>query len=195
VALCAKLKDENVIGDLTPKDRENARNVHQLFSAKQHSEHVASEFALAHLAAILRTHDIGSVLEFGAGIGTITYLLLTTLSENVRVHCTERDELYLALLNQNLTRDMQSRLVVHTAADAPLKGGFDLVIIDGDISRGSAFLDRGSVCFFEGNRRKARGAIELSLNQRGLTCALRNYIPSGSEKGCWIGRVKSLQLR
>jgi predicted O-methyltransferase YrrM len=163
-------------GQLTSADLHEAGEVYHLFSSRPHSEHIATEFALAHLTALLRKHQIGSVLEFGAGIGTITYLLLSTLSENVIVECTEQDHQCLAFLEQNLTAEMRKRVVIHSDGLARWERPFDLVIIDGDVSPGSDFLDRKSICFAEGNRRKARTAIESSLSERGLTCPFTNHV-------------------
>lgn len=49
-----------------------AESVHTRFLARPGAGHIASPYALAHLAAILRQAEINSVVEFGAGIGTLT---------------------------------------------------------------------------------------------------------------------------
>jgi Methyltransferase small domain len=192
---------------VTEADRQKAREVHALFSAKPHSEHIASEFALAHIAAVVRANAVSSVLEFGAGIGTVTYLLLSVLPEAATLDCVEADELCLDSLETNLPIEMRDRLTIHRNGRAPKKRSFDLVIIDGKIGLRFDFLEVGSICFAEGNRSKARRALERSLNERGLMCRFTNYphwswppswqksrfglpVPSMRQRGCWVGRVE-----
>jgi hypothetical protein len=192
-------------------DRRVARHIHQMFSAKPHSEHIASEFALAHLGAVLRTNAVQSALEFGAGIGTMTYLLL---SRGVAVECTEQHPLCLAALDENLPPDMREGLIIHSKGAVPAKP-FDLIIIDGKVD-GSGYAKDGTICFAEGSRATARAQLEAGLNKQGLTCRFKNY-PSRRElrwrptrfgfniprlrhpsgmfvyiRGCWIGRVEPL---
>ena len=191
---------------VTSQDEQRAREVHRLFSAKLHSEHIASEFALAHLAAVLRANEVRTVLEFGAGIGTMTYLLLSTLPE-LAVECTEKNELCFRALEDNLPAAMRARLHIHTERYPVIKGGpFDLVIIDGRVAPGPNLLKAGSICFAEGDRESGRSTIEAALAERGLTCMFTNYEnprliwrasrfgvprPSIARKGCWIGRVET----
>jgi protein-L-isoaspartate O-methyltransferase len=163
--------------EVSEADRTLAADIHRLFSAKPDSEHIASKFALAHLAAILRTHKIGSVLEIGAGIGTMTYLLLSMLPDSVAVVCTEANELCLAALDENLPREVRNRLMVHRDAHL-VERAFDLVVIDGSVDGVTAALFRpGSVCFAEGKRAKERRKIQQLLNERQMACAFTNYLP------------------
>jgi hypothetical protein len=195
--------------EVSDADRTLAADIHRLFSAKPHSEHIASEFALAHLAAVLRTNDVQSALEFGAGIGTLTYLLL---SHGLAVECTEKHPICLAALDENLPPEMRERLTVHSRRPPPAKP-FDLIIIDGRV-KGAGYAKKGTICFAEGSRAEARAKLETALNTQGLTCRFTNY-PTGREirwrttrfgfkipqfrhpsgviihrRGCWIGRVE-----
>ena len=183
-----------------------ARDIYKRFSQKSGSEHIATEFALAHLSAVLRTSDIRSVLEFGAGIGTISYLLLSKLPDDVKVECTEHSAFCRAQLLHNIPSDLYDRLVIHETKTPMITTQFDLVIIDGSASRDAGFLAPGSICFVEGNRHVARDRIERSLAERRLTCNFANHqriapkvvwrrtpsrlpYPVLKWKGCWIGRV------
>jgi hypothetical protein len=186
-------------------DRRSAAEVHRLFSAKPHSEHIASEFALAHLAAILRTGEITSVLEFGAGIGTVTYLVLSRVP-HARVHCTEHNALCLSELAANLPPKMRERLTIHASADTVPAEPFDLLIIDGKVS-GANYVRPGSIYFVEGHRSQARVWLSDELNRRGLTCRFRKHpgppkiswgvtrmqipVPIMKRRGCWVGMVSA----
>src|SRR5215207_3102544 len=162
--------------EVTEADRALAADIHRLFSAKPHSEHIASEFALAHLAALVRTQDFRSVLEFGAGIGTMTYLLLSRLPA-ATVDCTDPNETCFSALGLDLPREMRTRLMIHRDA-SQLGRAFDLVIIDGAVDGVTATLfTPGSVCFAEGKRAKERRTIQQLLNESQMACAFTNYLP------------------
>jgi hypothetical protein len=186
--------------EVTRADWQKAREIYRLFSAKPNSEHIASPFSLAHVAAILRLQEVRSVLEFGAGIGTITYLILS--SSEAAVHATETHPLCLRALDENLPSEYRGRLTIHSGRRPSLKGPFDLVVIDGGTDPGSAF-GPGTIFFAEGDRTKARAAIEAAVAKQGLTCSFTHHCPAGfgwrrtrfgfpvpsRRKGCWIGRV------
>ena len=207
--------------DVTRADWRRAGETHRLFSAKPHAEHIASKFALAHLAAILRTYDVRSVLEFGAGIGTLTYLLLAS-RHDLTVVCTERKSLCLNCLEQNIPSGMRERLTIHAENPPSIEGTFDLVIIDGKI-KNALFLKPGSISFVEGQRTRERRNLETLLNEYGMTCEFTNHLQWRLEiawqrpkwrplrrlrgwgmeeikvpilvrrKGCWIGRVEPVR--
>jgi hypothetical protein len=181
-----------------------AQWVNERFSKKPGSKHIASTFALAHLARVLRTNEITSAFELGAGIGTMTYLLLSELPSSVRVECTEPNEFCVEQLHHNIPAEMLHRLLIHPNSDPRTKTTFDLVIIDGLVKPPFTFIRPGTICFVEGERGKARHIIQTDLASRGLVCKFRNY-PRGvrlirgtvhralrTRKGCWIGIVEQI---
>jgi hypothetical protein len=172
-----------------------AREVYRLFAAKPGSKYIAGEFGLAHLAALLRVRPLESVVEFGSGIGTITHLLLTVLPPAARIVCTERDAWCREQFAANLPRDQLSRVQLLPEAEPELSETFDLVIIDGPVTPGSAFLRPGTICFAEGGRGKACREIVEALAQRRLACRFQRYAPPWwrswwRPKGCSIGIVQ-----
>lgn len=190
----------------TAHDWRLAQNIHKRFSRKTGSEHIATKFALAHLSAVLRVNDIRSALEFGAGIGTISYLLLSELPDDVKVECTEHSAFCRTQLLHNIPSSLYDRLVIHETKTPMLTKQFDLVIVDGSISHDPRYLGVGSICFVEGNRRGIVDMLQCSLAERGLTCDFINHMPRRRIawrltrfhiprpvlkriKGCWIGRV------
>lgn len=54
-----------------------AYRVHRRFASRPGGKHIATWRALICLAALVRKDQSTAVLEFGTGIGTITYLLLS----------------------------------------------------------------------------------------------------------------------
>ncbi|MCG8561042.1 MAG: class I SAM-dependent methyltransferase [Hyphomicrobiales bacterium] len=193
----------------TVDDWRLARSIHKDFCKKAGSKHIATPFALAHLSALVREHPIQSVLEFGPGIGTITSLLLKTLPNEINIVCTEKSGFCRREIQKNIPSTEKNRIFIHDHRDPEIHGQFDLVVFDGPPPSGADFLNLGSICFFEGNRKNTRQRVVAALEARGLTCNFqryvsyirpirwtwtrfnipRPYIRLRSQKGCWIGRV------
>ena len=197
-------------------DRAFAQTVHKEFSQKPGAQHIASEFALAHLSAVLNKVKPRSVLEFGAGIGTITYFLMKHPANVGHVTTTENNQFCVEQFAANIPEEFSSRydLVVDDGTLVPGQRPYDLVIVDDSVSaQGCAYLDQGMICFVEGGRSTNRQEIQDELAGRGLRCDFVNYnrgtkyfrivlrrskkygIPyplfllRKVRKGCWIGAV------
>jgi hypothetical protein len=159
----------------TAKDWFTALRVHRRFAARPGSEHIASRISLAYLSSILRQHDCKLALEFGAGIGTLTYLLL---QKGLRVVALERNAFCLDQLKRNIPAEWHSRMTLITDRD-DIDGVFDLVIIDGKLPRGNTyrFLRPGTICFAEGCRRDSTLKFQERMASAGLCCAMEHYEP------------------
>ena len=185
------------------EDRQRAKRIYLRFKERPGSDHIASEHALAHLSALLRRYEVKSVLEFGAGIGTITYLLLDVLPKRVEIVTVEQNEFCLEQLNHNISSEERKRLSIVHEMSSNSDRSFDLVIIDGKRRHAASFMRPDTLCFAEGSRSRARQAINAALARRGLTCSFKQY-PTGvrlswrkglrvrEKKGCWIGAVEPL---
>ena len=204
----------------TAEDERLAGEIYERFRAKPGSARIASAFALAHLAALLRERKPRSVLEIGAGIGTVTWLLLAHPAGVERVVATEDVPFCLEQLDRNLTPEMKNRLhlVTEPGAFASVQGPFELLIIDGvwNWEAVAARLVEGSACFVEGQRKRERAGLGEALRGRNLDCAFTPYrrgfriqfswewptpgrtlvvwpkvrLKRRSLKGCWIGEVR-----
>jgi hypothetical protein len=182
-----------------------AREVYSLFARKEGSGHIATRFALAHLAAILREQPIRSVLEFGSGIGTITHLLLRLLPADARIVCIEPN----AWCREQFAINIPPRERVTLVAEKrpAVSETFDLVIVDGRPTTGN-YVHDGTICFVEGHRKHTKAGIEASIRAQGYDCRMKNHPGIGFKvrwrmsrfgislprkakrvKGCWIGRV------
>jgi len=157
------------------RDWFSALRVHRRFKAFPGSEHIASRISLAHLPAILRQRDCKFALEFGAGIGTITYLLL---QHGLRVVSIEHDAFCQDQIKQNIPEQWQSRLALITDC-VGIDSAFDLVIIDGKLPAGDtySFVRPGTICFAEGSRKYATLKFQKRVAAAGLYCAMENYEP------------------
>jgi hypothetical protein len=203
--------------ELSESDWAFAKSVYDEFSKKPGAQHIASEFALAHLSAVVNKVKPRSVLEFGAGIGTITYFLMKHPVNISHVTTTESNDFCLEQFAANIPDEFSGRydLVVDDSTLAPGQRHYDLVIVDVSVSsQGYAYLDSGMTCFVEGARSTNRREIEAELAGRGLRCDFVNYnrgtqycsivlrrskksgIPYPKfrfrkvRKGCWIGAVE-----
>ena len=201
----------------TDADWELAKETFDDFTCRLGAQHIATEFALAHLSALLRTKRPATVLEIGAGIGTITRLLLSHPVGVSHVTSTEDHPFCIEQIETNIPRDLRPRLeLIKTPEDLNrLELCFDLIVLDGDVSSadGFSFMDKGTVCFVEGARSNIRNALNAQLAERGLICQFSNYnrgrkrvalvwrkaessdmpIPklkfNSVIKGCWVGEV------
>ncbi len=199
-------------------DWEFAESVHARFAVRPGSQHIATEFSLAHLSALLKASRPKTILEFGAGIGTLTYALLTHPADVAEIVSTECDAYCLEQLELNIPADLKPRNRVVTDMDVLLQEPvtYDLVVFDGGFydSRETLFMDKDSFCFIEGSRQATRDSVAEQLRKRGLACHLDNHHQgyryfsfgrakkSGSGKrklnfqwrrslaGCWIGQVE-----
>ena len=198
-------------------DRALARETFERFSARPGAQHIATEFALTYLSALLRTRRPSSVLEFGAGIGTITSMLLDHPSGIEHVTCTEDHPFCLEQLDQNLRPEQKERLrlIKEKGRLGDIDRDFDLIIFDGEFGAFEKlqFLDDRVACFIEGARTRTRDAIDRHLADRSLACHFTNYnrgrklmsmswrkkrrfgmpLPklrfNKVVKGCWVGVV------
>jgi hypothetical protein len=194
----------------TAQDWLVAAKVYARFRIKRGSRHIATLFALAHLAALLREHPVKSVLEFGSGIGTITYLLLARLPRGVRIVCAERDAWCRERFEENVPATERDRVELIAEGRPEISEPFDLVVIDGPVTGGVHYVREGSLWFHEGNRGNSRAAMEADMASRGFACPLTRYHPYkvrwrrgrygipiprlASSKGCYVGRVQRLEV-
>jgi hypothetical protein len=195
-------------------DVELARSIHARFSKFEGSDHIASRFALEHLAALLTERKPRYVLELGAGIGTITELLLSHPAGITGLIATETQPFCLNALEKNLSNRADPRLRVVTTPQelAQHRRTVDLIVGDGSLKdpAETAFAGEGTSVFVEGNRSGLRARFDSELHKRGLALRLRHYGPPrlpyrlrlsrrfliplpvparGKDGGCWIGEV------
>jgi hypothetical protein len=195
-------------------DEKLAQAIFAEFKAKPESMFIASEFALTHLARFLTATPIASVLEIGAGIGTITKLLLVHTQRPAAITSTEEIPVCLAELAKNLAGvDKRGWTLVNGIGELDKAAAFDLVLFDGtlDPKLQYSFFRAGTWCFVEGNRRDTRDDLMAHLAKSNLKIDFKSHFPGGCKlrvtwprkflgfsipkfqikqrKGCHIGQV------
>ncbi len=205
--------------EITEQDQSFAEGIYRMFKQKPGSQHIAGSFAISCLSAILRQNKPENILEFGAGIGTMTYAILDHEHQVKQVTVTEANDFCIEQLKKNLTKSHLQKLDLHSDDNSKhlISGDFDLVIFDGNVeAEDFRHLREGTVCMVEGFREKTRNAINQELQKSGLICNFKNYASDRKQyfafgwkktglgfkrpkfklvkhdKGCWIGQVEKL---
>lgn len=160
-------------------DHAFAEKYHSIYAKKPGAEHIASKFALAYLGAILRVTKPASVIEFGAGIGTMTHAILAHPDKVEKLVTTETNQFCLDQLALNIPNDHKNRMFLIDDLEQlkKIEGKFDLMVFDGASATASqiAFLKEGAICFIEGERKKTVKTVKKLLRAHGLTCEFKNY--------------------
>lgn len=186
------MQDATTLTDftLTEDDRSLARDIFGRFKQYPGSQHIATEFALSHLSALMRLTRPRTVLEIGAGIGTQTYLLLAHTNCAPLLVATESNNFCLEQLENNIPHSLRERYAliagnddlpesVFREAEAGVFGDdrrFDLVVMDVDAPEILfKYLNDGTYLFVEGNRRELRSRVQDHLATRGLKVEFTNY--------------------
>jgi len=156
------------------------------FHNQQGAEHIASLGSMQVIFDILHSLQPKTILEFGAGIGTLTYFCLENCQAQVDLY--EDNAFCLAKLKENLSR-FKGRYYLFTDYEnfrsLPHKS-YDLVIVDGGPYR--LFpeilnsLDNIRVVFFEGRRFKAQQMFRQALKKR-YSFKVSRYVSSHSKCG------------
>lgn len=140
--------------------------VYNEFRVKQGSQHIATISSLFNLTTLLDGDDLSLILDFGAGIGTITQLCLDITK--AKIVCYERNEWCKEQLKANVSDIAR----IEVTSNFP-NGRFDLIAIDDDISRKEIrrILKncRPRVIFIEGYRNRTVGQVSKRLLLYGYT--------------------------
>ena len=168
-----------------------ARRVHAEFRGKPESRHIAGEFALIELSKLLDETAPQRVLEIGAGIGTITKLLLTHPKRPGSLTSSEAVPVCLREFEKNLAGvDRAGFRLIASIGELDPKSTFDLVIFDGTLDEEKQYdiFAAGTRCFVEGNRRETREALSMHLAGRSLAINFTQLFPGGKKLKFWSKR-------
>ena len=175
-----------------PNENDNllARDIYGKFKKYPGSNHIATEFALSYLSALMRAIKPKTVLEIGAGIGTQTYLILSHPHPPSLFVATESNQFCIDQLGRNIPQDISRQFclvsgdedIPQSALDSDNKGAggsspsFDMIVMDVDANEQLfKYLQPGCYIFVEGNRRQLRGRVHDYLEQRNLSLEFVNY--------------------
>jgi hypothetical protein len=193
-----------------------ASDIFREFNAKPESQHIATEFALRELSRFIARIKPQRVLEIGAGIGTITKLLLSHPDRPTYLTATESHPVCLSELSKNLKGvDLAGYTLLNSAAQLDMSQHYDLVIFDGtlDEEQQYAIFRIGTWCFVEGSRSATMEVLKQKLSHRGMSITFESKRPGGKKlklfsarrffgyrlpafrmkllKGCSIGQVST----
>jgi hypothetical protein len=194
-------------------DKKFAEAIFARYAAKEGSGHIATATSLAHLAACLRVFRPRSVLEIGAGIGTITDALLSHPSGVEHVVAIEQNDFCLRALAGNLRHHDAARFLVVSDPRQIPEQSFAMIIGDGHFAGFDVFAAAraGTIVFADGRRQEFRQECERQLRIRNLGISftrhgagrrlkLRYWSRIGLpvfkvapvRKGCWIGQAAAI---
>ncbi|HYH81577.1 MAG TPA: hypothetical protein VEX86_17360 [Longimicrobium sp.] len=181
--------------------REEARRIHEQFHNSAGSQHIGSEHAVQGLIRWVERRRPRTVLEVGAGIGTLTYTLVRTLDRLAAESRTEGRAPYTMVaveahpycvgeLKRNLAEHLaRFRLVAdmdELPEDFPPR---DFVVVDGGVldDRYFSALEPRAVVFVEGSRAEQRKVAERVMGGRPWVRA--NFRPAGGG-GYWLYQLE-----
>jgi hypothetical protein len=131
------------------------------FKQLEGSKHIATFSSQLNLLEVILKFDIKNALDWGAGIGTITKLLI--LSKDCDVTAYESN----AWCRDQFKKNLELNERIELSNKFPLDPKYDLIVIDDDISRKQIrqLLKEGKtkVIFIEGWRNKTVGHVSLAL--------------------------------
>lgn len=172
-----------------------ANQIWASFKEKPGSQHIASRVAVAALMKWLKREKPKSVLEIGAGIGTLTYTTIRTLNSvfqraDFTLISTENNEFCLQELDKNLADYKDQFMVVQSVSELPeTPSTFDFIITDGGMYDDDSLFSRlgnRSFIFVEGNREEQSLTLEKVLGERSFVKAdVRNLRARTLDKTKW----------
>lgn len=142
---------------------------------------IASEHAIGGLLRVIETYRPRRILELGAGIGTLTYTLLSKVVE-LGLHEAEGYVFYTVenepFCKEQLANNMAEHPALYQRVDSteelPESQVYDLIVVDGGgdlpndmgVMSFADCLSRGGIIFVEGGRAYQRGLIEQWYGHR-----------------------------
>jgi hypothetical protein len=138
---------------------------------------IASQHAIGGVIGVIQKYKPRKILELGAGIGTLTYTVLETLSsfdyfkgEDCAFFTVENNEFCLQQIQNNLIGFEGRFKVISFASAIPPDIQFDLIIVDGGGDLGG---DMGIVNF--DNMLAKKGIILIEGNRAFQTNRIRDW--------------------
>ena len=159
-----------------------ARDVTQLFREKTGSDEIAQEDALTQIGRVFYKTQPISVLDLGAGIGTISYFLSQLSTEaNFELYLYEVNEFCQKSLLENLN-GLKFHLIKSVDELSKLSNQIDFVIIDDyinyEVTRKVLANCKPKSVFIEGHRRMQRMFVYKSFRSLNVKFMFKNFHPT-----------------
>ena len=169
-------------------------SIFEKYSKLSGSNQIATQFALRIISEHLDSHRPRSVLEIGAGIGTITELLISKLP-NARIVSYENNAWCVSQLVKNVNLTTVEIITSHKALLQ--SGESDFIIIDDYLDKNTtiSLINRvkPNSVFIEGHRRRQRLYVIKSYKKMGWKIDFKNYRKShdSNKGGCIIAKSEN----
>lgn len=165
------------------------------------NEFIASEYAIFVIIDLIKRFKIHSILEVGAGIGTIADTVISycrQINYSMVYSATEANQFCREALKRNLNNFGDLKLY-HALDELPLDEKFDLIIIDGkeDVNLISQFCKSRSILLVEGDRYdQTKIILSIFPNSKYVNVTTlakkKEYAPG--EKGIYQGGARIIFL-
>lgn len=186
-----------------PSRRLYAENVFARFRALPGSDEIATAFAIEGLTRLLRRHRPRTVIEVGAGLGTLSQVILDHGPAATSLTVLERNGWCGARWAENLAEAVVGACVFRLSAWPEKPYGWpvrpvDLLVVDDWLplryDQVEVLLGQRALAFFEGNRTVERCIVREGLRAKGRRVAALNRRPWDRSKGFWILRADATRL-
>lgn len=165
------------------------------------NEFIASEYAIFVIIDLIKRFKVLSILELGAGIGTIADTVLSycrEINHSMDYSATESNQFCREALRKNL-KNFEDLKLYHALDELPLNAKFDLIIIDGkeDLKLVSQFCKPQSILLVEGDRfDQTKIILSIFPNSKYVNVTTlakkKEYAPG--EKGLYQGGARIIFL-
>ena len=151
-------------------------SIFEKYSKLVGSDQIATRFALRIISEHLNEHRPKSILEIGAGIGTITELLIRELP-TAKIVSYENNAWCLSQLVKNINQKQVQIITSHKSLLQTTES--DFLIIDDYLDEETTFALISRVkpesVFIEGHRRRQRLYVMKSYKKMGWKINFKNY--------------------
>ncbi len=148
------------------KRNDQLSNLYQSFCEADGNQHIASEYAIEKINALVEKFQVKRILEVGLGIGSIsgTLLAVNRNKPDLDYAGTEANDFCLQALPKNLKEDYSQLRIYSDLTELPANKKYDLIIIDGKDQNLMAIKDlisENGITVIEGDR-----VVQLNLLQK-----------------------------
>ncbi len=180
------------------KRHEQQSTLYQSFCEAEGSQHIASEYAIGKINALVEKFRVKRILEVGLGIGSISGILLA-MNRNrpdLDYFGTEANDFCINALPDNLKEDYIRLHIYSDLGEIPANKKFDLIIIDGkdhNLQAIKGLISRNGIIAIEGDRMTQQDSLqELFPDHKYVHCISlkknKEYSPFPAEE--WQGGLK-----
>jgi hypothetical protein len=176
-------------------DVDETSSIFEKYSKLVGSDQIATRFALRIISKHLNEHRPKSILEIGAGIGTITELLIRELP-TAKIFSYENNAWCISQLVKNINQKQVQIITSHKSLLQTTESDFLIIddYLDEEITFALISRIKPESVFIEGHRRRQRLYVVKSYKKMGWKIDFKNYRKSfdSNKGGCIIIKSNSV---